>query len=212
MKLLSEQIDIIVSQKSLLRHPFYQKWNEGTLSIDALRGYSKEYFQLVESIPTFVSKIASFSNGINRTQINENLREELEHIPLWKDFANSLGVTTEELTQYSGLPKTRLAIEHFSNPISSLNTGAAVMYAFEKEIPTISQTKIDGLIKFYRFEPDKSIEYFRRHITDDIRHCETWRDILDKIPSGEYHELLIVANDTLDSLNLLLDACFEEYC
>lgn len=210
--LLIEQIDNIVSQNSLLKHPFYQKWNEGSLSFDALRGYSKEYFLLVESIPNFVSKIASFSNGVYHRQINENLQEEKEHIPLWMDFANRLGVTNEELRQYSGLPKTRRAIENFSNLISSLSSGATAMYAFEKEIPTISQTKIDGLIKFYKFEDDNSIEYFRRHITDDVRHCETWAKVLDKVPINEQPELIEVANSTLDSLNLLLDACVESYC
>lgn len=210
--LLTEQIDNIVSQKSLLKHPFYQKWNEGTLSLDALRGYAQEYFLLVGSIPNFVSKIASFSNGVYQQQINENLREEKEHVPLWMNFANRLGVTNEELKQYRGLPKTRRAIENFSNLISSLNSGATAMYAFEKEIPTISLTKIDGLIKWYKFENDDSIEYFRRHITDDVRHCETWANVLDKVPVNEQPELIEVANNTLDSLNLLLDACFEAYC
>jgi pyrroloquinoline-quinone synthase len=209
---LIEQIDNIVSQKSLLNHPFYQKWNEGTLSFDALRGYSKEYFLLVESIPNLVSKVSSFSNGAYYRQISENLKEEEEHIPLWMNFANRLGITNEELKEYRGLPKTRRAMENFSNLISSLNSGATAMYAFEKEIPTISQTKIDGLIKFYKFEHDNSIEYFRRHITDDVRHCETWATILEKVTIDEQPELIKVANSTLDSLNLLLDGCVESYC
>lgn len=209
---LIELIDNIVLKRSLLIHPFYQKWNEGALSFDALRGYSKEYFLLVKSIPNFVSKIANFSNGEYHRQINENLREEEEHIPLWMDFARCLGVMNEELQQYSGLPKTRLAIDNLSKLISSLNSGAVAMYAFEKEIPTISQTKISGLVKFYKFQNDNSIEYFRRHITDDVRHCETWATILGKVSINEQPELIEIANSTLDSLNLLLDACVETYC
>lgn len=210
--LLSKKIDIIVSQKSLLKHPFYQKWNEGELTLGALRGYSKEYFLLVKTIPFLVSKIANFADEQHLQQIYENLKDEISHIPLWEHFASALGVTPKQLEEHSGLPKTLSAIENFSNLVTSLNTGAVAMYAFEKEIPTISQTKIEGLVKFYNFSEDNSVEYFKRHITDDIRHCETWKSILDELPLSDHGELTQVAESTLNALNLLLDACYETYC
>ncbi|MCX7879048.1 MAG: iron-containing redox enzyme family protein [Ignavibacteria bacterium] len=212
MEKLSEKIDKIVLQKSLLKHPFYQKWNEGILTFEALRGYSKEYFTFVKSVPQLLLKIKSYSSESSNNGIEQNISDEIEHISLWKDFAFSLGVKETELESYPGLPKTQLALKKLDELITSLETGSALMYAVEKEIPTISLSKIDGLIKFYDFKPDKSIQYFIRHLDDDVRHCETWKTILNKINEERHHSLKLVANEALDSMNLLLDACLEEYC
>jgi len=56
MNLLVETIDKIVEEQSLLKHKFYVMWNEGKLSRESLNGYSKEYFQLVKTVPSFVEQ------------------------------------------------------------------------------------------------------------------------------------------------------------
>ena len=50
--------------------------------------------------------------------------------------------------------------------------GACAMYAFEKEIPKISQTKLDGLAEFYEMTTDDSLNtsnYILR-LTLDMQH------------------------------------------
>ena len=37
---LMDRIDQIVQERSLLRHPFYQAWTEGTLPLESLKGYA----------------------------------------------------------------------------------------------------------------------------------------------------------------------------
>jgi pyrroloquinoline-quinone synthase len=96
--------------------------------------------------------------------------------------------------------------------MTSLEAGAAAMYAFEKEIPKISHTKLEGLEKFYSITTPDATEYFRLHMEADIRHAATWEKILDKIPEEKHDEFLAVAEKSLDAQNNLLDSCYESYC
>lgn len=209
MNSLSKKIDNIIEQKSLLKHPFYQMWSDGKLSVDSLAGYSKEYFQMVKAVPSFVGQIAKFAPSDLVEEIRANQAEEAEHLQPWANFAVSLGV---DVANCSGLPKTNESISELSGLITSLEAGAAAMYAFEKEIPKISHTKLDGLEKFYSITSDSATEYFRLHMEADIRHAATWANILDKIPEEKHEELIRVAEKSLDAQNHLLDSCYQSYC
>jgi len=211
MTLLIERIDKIIEEQSLLKHKFYVMWNEGKLSLESLSGYSKEYFQLVKSVPSFVGAIMQNSPHNLREEISTNQREEFEHIVPWTKFAGSLGVTNEKIRDYEGLEKTRQAISGLSELMTSFDKGAAAMYALEQEIPKISLSKIDGLKKFYGITGDEALEYFRIHTEADVRHAALWRRILEQSSLPE-DDLVDIAGKSLAAQNLLLDSCYEAYC
>jgi pyrroloquinoline-quinone synthase len=212
MNSLVKKIDELIEQKSLLKHPFYQMWSDGKLSIDSLAGYSKEYFQMVKAVPSFVDAIAKFAPTDMIEEIRSNQAEEAEHIQPWTDFAVSLGIKKSEITSYVGLEKTNQAVSELSELMTSLEYGAAAMYAFEKEIPKISHTKLEGLEKFYNITTDDATQYFRLHMEADIRHAATWQNILENVPEEKYAELVEVAEKSLSAQNRLLDSCYESYC
>lgn len=212
MSSLSKKIDNIIEQKSLLKHPFYQMWSDGNLSLEALAGYSKEYYQMVKAVPSFVGQIAKFAPSEIVEEIKANQAEESEHLQPWVNFAVGLGVDEAEITNYPGLAKTNEAVFELSSLVTSLEAGAAAMYAFEKEIPKISHTKLEGLEKFYNITAKDATEYFRLHMEADIRHAATWANILDKIPEQRHGELLKIAEKSLDAQNHLLDSCYQNYC
>jgi pyrroloquinoline-quinone synthase len=212
MNSLVKKIDELIEQKSLLKHPFYQMWSDGKLSVDSLAGYSKEYFQMVKAVPSFVDAIAKFAPDALVEEIRSNGAEESEHIQPWTDFAVSLGVQRDEIDNYTGLEKTNQAVSELSQTITSLETGAAAMYAFEKEIPKISHTKLEGLEKFYNITSNDATEYFRLHMEADIRHAATWQNILENIPEEKHAALIEVAEKSLSAQNHLLDSCYESYC
>ncbi|MDC8437411.1 MAG: iron-containing redox enzyme family protein [Candidatus Nitrosotenuis sp.] len=212
MNSLSKKIDDIIEQKSLLKHPFYQMWSDGKLSSESLAGYSKEYFQMVRAVPSFVGQIAKFAPSSMIDEITANQQEEAEHLEPWVRFAVSLGVDGSDVSEYAGLEKTQNAVSELSGLMVSLEEGAAAMYAFEKEIPKISHTKLEGLEKFYGITADDATEYFRLHMEADIRHAATWANILDGIPEERHAELIRVAERSLDAQNHLLDSCYESYC
>jgi len=212
MNSLIKKIDELIEKQSLLKHPFYVMWSEGKLTIDSLNGYSKEYFQLVKTVPSFVGTIIPQGPDTVKNELESNQKEEADHIKPWIKFAGALGVSEEELEKYNGLDKTRKAVSELSSLMNSFEGGAAAMYALEQEIPKISLTKIEGMRKFYDLTSDDAIEYFRLHAEADIRHAATWRRILEKIPSEKEDQLLQIASRSMSAQNMLLDSCYEAYC
>lgn len=202
-------IDDIIQEKSLLKHQFYQMWTEGKLSQDMLAGYSKEYYQLVKAVPLFMEAI--LPQTAEADTLEANMQEEYDHIPLWEDFAEGLGVSKDELKSYEGSEETCQAIDALHDLMKGCHNGAAAMYALEKEIPDISQTKMDGLDRFYGIHDKDTIQYFVQHIEADVRHAAEWREIIESTETR--HDAMIrSAHASMDAQNLLLDGCYSAYC
>ena len=211
MSTLVQKIDRIIEERSLLNHPFYQTWSDGELTRDALAGYSKEYYQLVKAVPIFMPQLLDYVPESLHDELNHNQQEEFSHISLWQRFANGLGISNQELTNYEGLSKTNHAIAGMDSLMSSFVGGSAAMYALEKEIPKISQIKLEGLAKFYGLTSEDVTKYFKEHMEADIRHTASWKKIIDMI-SGQDEEIISAAESSVTCQNLLLDSCYEEYC
>jgi pyrroloquinoline-quinone synthase len=206
---LLERIDAEIQKRSLLKHDFYVMWSEGKLTKDDLAGYSREYFQLVKVVPSLVRNISSFSEANGAEEYALNLKDEISHVQLWKGFAAALGV---ELDGYSGSEKTRRAVSNLVQLSKrSFYEGAAAMYAFEKQIPEISRTKMDGLSKFYGIDSREATEYFRVHKTDDVRHAAVWQAALSNAPKKMETAIAEAATESLAAQNELLDSVMDQY-
>jgi len=206
-----KRIDEMIEERSLLKHPFYQMWSDGKLTQESLAGYSKEYFQLVKAVPFFMTPIIEKAPDSVISELIANQQEESDHVKPWISFAGELGVSEDELIPYTGLTKTRKAVSDLNELMNTFEGGVCAMYAFEKEIPKISQTKLDGLAEFYGMTSNEATEYFKLHTEADIRHAASWRNILEK-SSTDSNNLLEIADKSISAQNLLLDSCYEEYC
>jgi pyrroloquinoline-quinone synthase len=213
MEKLVKMIDKEIQNRSLLKHPFYQMWSKGELNLDHLQGYSKEYFSLVKTIPKMVGNIASLTiNSESRQAIEENRREESEHIRLWKKFVLKLGVPEEVLFTYNGATSTNKAVSRLKKiTTNSFEEGICSMYAYEMELPKISRSKIDGLELFYNINDDGALEYFRTHEEVDVRHAQVWRDLIEYIPRSRHKTALNAAIESLKAQNELLDSVYDNY-
>jgi pyrroloquinoline-quinone synthase len=205
-----QRIDLEIEKCSLLKHSFYKMWSEGKLTIDHLRGYSKEYFQLVKVVPKFVESIAEATGNPNI--ITNNAREEAEHVELWVKFATALGVSRSDLISYDGSEKTNEAVAKLMALASLMfEEAVAAMYAYEMELPKISRSKIDGLKNFYGMDSQDATKYFEIHEEADVRHAQVWRDILQRIPAERQESALNAAIKSLQAQNMLLDSVNEKY-
>ena len=211
MSELIKKIDQIIEDNTLLNHPFYEMWSEGKLEFQSLVGYSKEYYQLVKQVPKFMEPIVDMAPSDVKSELISNMKEETDHIRLWEKFAFSMGISNDDLTSYQGLKKTNYAVNKLASLMKSYDEGACAMYAFEKEIPKISKTKIDGLKNFYGLDSKDATEYFEEHMTADIRHASSWEKIINASSKND-EELLKIAEKSVDAQNLLLDSCYEAYC
>jgi len=206
-----KRIDEMIEERSLLKHPFYEMWSDGKLTIESLAGYSKEYFQLVKTVPSFMTPIIEKAPKSVIGELIDNQQEEADHIQPWIKFAGELGISEEELIKYGGLKKTKKAVSDLSELMNTYEGGSCAMYAFEKEIPKISQIKLDGMEKFYGMSSDDATEYFKLHTEADIRHTAAWRNILENV-STNTDDLIQIADKSISAQNLLLDSCYECYC
>jgi len=92
-----------------------------------------------------------------------------------------------------------------------VESGACAMYAFEKEIPKISEIKLQGLAEFYGLTNENVTTYFKEHMEADIRHTASWKNLIESVTLDE-HEAISAAEKSVTYQNLLLDSCYEEYC
>ena len=211
--LLIERIDYEIEKHSLLKHVFYQMWSEGKLTINHLQGYSKEYFQLVKVVPKFVENIFNvITDPSLKRAVGQNLKEESEHIEPWIMFSTAMGVQRNDLTSYKGENETNMAVSSLSQLTErSLEEAVAAMYAYEKELPKISRSKIDGLKKFYGVQSNEATKYLEIHEEVDLRHSEVWKNILKTIPEEKQERALNAAISSLEAQNKLLDSVHKKY-
>ncbi len=214
MKSLIQNIDRIIEERSLLKHPFYQTWSDGKLTREALAGYSKEYYQLVKAVPIFMTQLMDHVPASMHNELDFNQKEEFSHINLWERFAGGLGISYEELKNHGGLYTTNHAISELHSLMSSFLSGSAAMYALEKEIPKISEIKLQGLAEFYGLTSEDITEYFKEHMEADIRHTASWQKIIEQASEQYYltNVMIDAAERSIICQNTLLDSCYEEYC
>ena len=212
MNSLVQQIDEEIEQRSLLKHPFYEMWSKGKLTRDHLSGYSLEYFHLVKAVPEMVKHLEERSPSPFKRQIVENWNEESAHVQLWTRFARSLGIPSDKLLSHAGLPGTLRAVDAMKLLTrESLEAALGAMYAYERDLPKISTTKLSGLKEFYGLDSADALDYFKEHETADVRHAAVWKNMLEDLPKEKSEAAKKAAIRSLESQNKLLDSVMDKY-
>lgn len=222
---LSEKIQSIISEKSMLKHPFYLKWTEGKLTQIELQEYAKQYFHFMSQFPRFISAIHSnCDNAEARQLLMENLCDEEgwktgipSHPSLWADFAQGLGVSVAEMenTQYHA--ETKALVEGFRKATNSPNywVGIATMFAYEAQIPEVAKTKIEGLKDFYGIADEQTYRYFSVHETADVTHAAQEMEILEEAiaqNAGAEAEILAAVEQSTELVWKFLDGVYNNHC
>ncbi|MBI2845098.1 MAG: iron-containing redox enzyme family protein [Chloroflexi bacterium] len=176
-----KELEAELASRHLLHHSFYEKWAEGALSRDALRGYTKEYCQLVDAIPALVRTVQTKAPTPEMVAgLGENLREEKEHPELWLRFGEALGLSRRDFLQHTPLPETTEAVSTLRRIVEdrSFVEGVAALWGFESQVPEVSEKKIEGLTTFYGITSPRGLEYFEVHRTIDQKHTAMEENIL----------------------------------
>ena len=211
-----DNIDNDITEKHLLKHPFYLAWARGELSKDALTDYSEQYYHHVAAFPTYLSAVhANCDDQATRKELLNNLIDEEagspNHPELWKKFAGSLGVEEAELAQTGKQPETENLINTFRSVCKQRSTaeGLAALYAYESQIPSICESKIDGLKKHYGFTKPEHYQYFTVHIEADREHSAAEREMLCRyLGAHNFESVKMSVNRVLDALwDMLSGVC-----
>jgi pyrroloquinoline-quinone synthase len=186
MSPFTDTLDAIIEERSLLKHPFYQAWKAGTLPLESLQEYGRQYYHFEAAFPTFLSAIHSrMEPGAARQAVLDNLWDEEHgpenHLSLWLRFCESLGLNRAEVCNSQPNAETRDLIEGFQTVCHQGTTaeGLAALYAYEVQAPKVAETKIAGLQNFYGFDNPRDYEFFSVHKDIDIYHSQAERDAIE---------------------------------
>jgi pyrroloquinoline-quinone synthase len=212
MPSIADEVDTLIEERSMLKHPFYQAWQRGELSLDTLRSYAAQYYQHVLAFPQYVSAAhASCPDQTARQELLENLieeeRGEENHPELWLRFADALGVPRDALVQTGALPETDRLVETFRDATrnGSFAQAATALYCYESQVPEVARQKIAGLKQFYGVGDPRGLQFFDVHIDADEWHAEVGRGFVDRYGESEREDVLATARRCLDALWGFLD-------
>ena len=150
----SNLCDEIVARRSLLQHPFYLAWSDGTLPVPALQDYARDYGAFIRTV------------GEGWAVVGEAHIAGVEegHAQVWENtFAAGLETTVaSEPRVAEAVVLVNAARAAFADPVEALGA----LYAFEAQQPYTAQSKLAGLREHYRQLPECCGEYFRLHEDD----------------------------------------------
>jgi pyrroloquinoline-quinone synthase len=215
---LLEKIDAAIAEKNLLKHPFYQDWQAGKLSRESLQLYAAQYYRHVEAFPQHLRVLAARADESLKPVVLENLAEEENpdgpHPKLWREFAEALGVSEEDVLNSPSLPGTQHVVHTFRDICGNRPVAEAVaaLYAYEAQVPEIATTKIDGLNRFYGITDAKGTAYFAVHEEADKAHRAAWSHWLAEKATGDESGILASTNEALNALWGALDAVHSGSC
>ena len=189
--MFSQELNKKLDQYHLLNHPFYKSWNEGKLTREIIKDYAEQYYQHVKAFPRYISATHSICEDIEKRKILlENLQDEenpnADHPKLWKNFALAMGADKDKIEDVKREWFTNDMIENFFHQArKSYAEGLASLYTYERQIPEIAETKIQGLKKFYGVSSKEGLEFFEAHKAADVIHRKECEKLLDALTEEE---------------------------
>ena len=216
MPSIADEVDQLIEERSLLKHPFYQAWQRGELTLDTLRAYTAQYYHHVLAFPQYVSGAhANCPDQGARRELLENLieeeRGEENHPELWLRFGDALGLSRNAVVHEALLPETARLIETYRDVTKngSFAQAATALYCYESQVPEIARQKIAGLQQFYGIDDERGLQFFTVHIEADEWHAEVGRNFVDRYGADDAEAVRETAQRCLDALWGFLDGVYR---
>ena len=167
----SARCDALVARRSLLQHPFYLAWSDGTLPVPALKEYAHDY-------GAFIRTVGQGWETVGEAHI---AGVEEGHAQVWETtFAAGLETTVDAPRTAGAAALVDAARELFADRPTALGA----LYAFESQQPYTAQSKLAGLREHYQQLPACCGEYFRLH-EDDFDEPAFLAAQMNALPAAE---------------------------
>ena len=202
-----------IAERSLLQHPFYQAWSAGTLEVERLQDYVRQYYHFERAFPRFLSAIhARTESPAVRQLLLDNLWDEehgkRNHAALWLEFAAALGVSRDEVESAEPHPETAALVEHYAHVAANAPVGEALaaLFAYESQAPVIAWEKIKGLTEHYDLLPAQ-FEFFSVHLVSDVAHSGAELSAIEELCEDD-DAVVTAAERASERLLAFLDGCY----
>ncbi len=153
---LEAAFDQAISGRHLLEHPYYQRWQDGVLSMEDLGAYAQQYRHVERCLPSVLAAISDrLGDGTAGQLVRATLRDEQSqprpHAELFEGFAVAVGATE----QVAATTTTRELVALYDgaashDPIAALS----VIGAYELQAAAVAATKGESLRCHYRLGAD----------------------------------------------------------
>ena len=144
-------------------------------------------FHAMRQVPVIIEICEDIEN---RKILLDNLSDEedfnKDHPMLWKQFALAVGADKNSVETVEHEHFTKEMIDNFFRlSRSTYAEGLGALYAYERQVPEIADTKIKGLVDHYDVSSDEGLEYFVVHKDADVEHREQSAELMNKLSDEE---------------------------
>jgi pyrroloquinoline-quinone synthase len=178
-----DRIDALIKDRHLLTHPFYTRWREGTLPVEAIQEYTRQYYAFESAFPRLLSAIHTRTEDpVVRQSLLDNRWDEehgeVNHAELWLRFAEGMGVDRDQVKDADPNEGTKALMATYWGLATDgvPASGIAAMYAYEAQVPEVATEKINGLRDRYGIEDQRTLAFFTVHSTLDLEHSSHERE------------------------------------
>src|SRR5437763_16864546 len=168
-----DRLDGAADRLDVLRHPFYVRWSEGTLTPAELGLYAGQYAHAVRALAAAARSVA------DSPEATAHAAEEEAHIELWDGFARAAGAGPAV-----PLRETSDCVEAWADPDRSKLATLVALYTIESAQPAVSEVKRSGLVDLYGYSPGQATAYFDVHIERDLEHARAGREAIAGLRDG----------------------------
>jgi pyrroloquinoline-quinone synthase len=201
------RVESLRERWSVLEHPFYERWSDGSLSRDELGFYAGEYRHAVAALARALGAASDQADELIRAELAAHAAEEAEHVELWDDFARALDADMDRAPRR----ETEACAESWTAGRDALE-GLVAAYTIESGQPAIAQTKLRGLVERYGFEEGPATDYFAIHAERDHDHAAQARELIEeRLADADLDRLLAVAEGVLRGNWELLDGVERQF-
>jgi pyrroloquinoline-quinone synthase len=160
-----------LADRQLLEHPFYRRWEAGTLDRYDLGAYAAQYRYFEAALPGFLRSVLDrLEPGPAMDVIRGNLADEESnpepHVVLFEGFADAVGAVESP----AGEATRHLLSTYRHLTESSGAEGLAAVVAYEMQAPAIAHSKADGLRRHYGLDA-AGTQFWDLHATMDEDHA-----------------------------------------
>jgi pyrroloquinoline-quinone synthase len=140
-------LDEVLRDRRLLAHPFYRRWEAGTLERAELAAYAAQYRHFEAALPDVLERIVNgIDDAVARDLVQANLDDErgvpAPHLELFDGFAAAVGAPAHA----DATPATAALVNLYTSVAGeSPVTALAALAAYEVQASEIASSKAEGL-------------------------------------------------------------------
>ncbi len=159
--------------RRLLDHPFYRRWEAGTLSAAELAAYAEQYRHVEQALPEVLAATADrLPEGPARDLVLANLADEQgvpePHRDLFESFAEAVGARPSAPATAATAALVDLQRGATADPVAALS----VIAAYEVQAGAIAVSKSAGLSEHYGLDT-AGTRFWDVHAAMEADHA-TW--------------------------------------